>query len=91
MIDRAFSQGGGTVLIPPRVFLTGGLALRSRVRLHLQAGAVFVAALMSRNPGPPVEGDANRRHLLFAIDAEEIAVRGRHDRWQWQWSGILAP
>ena len=38
-IDHAYSQGGGTVIVPKGVFLTGGVYLRSNVRLHLLKGA----------------------------------------------------
>ena len=79
-IDHAASLGGGTVWISSGDFLTGGLVLRSRVTLHLEAGAILRG---SRNeddyiyhPGPPENGDANGRHLLFALDAEDIAITG---------------
>ncbi len=79
-IDQAAAAGGGTVVIPPGNFLTGGLVLRSRVTLHLEAGAVLRGSQRVEDyeyrPGPPVEGDANGRHLLFALDAEDIAITG---------------
>jgi polygalacturonase len=40
-IDHAFEVGGGAVYVPPGDFLSGGLVLRSRVTLYLQAGAVL--------------------------------------------------
>jgi polygalacturonase len=79
-IDQAASAGGGTVVIPAGDFLTGGLALRSRITLHLEPGAILRGSPRVEDydyhPGPPVEGDANGRHLLFAIDAEDIAITG---------------
>ena len=79
-IDQAATDGGGTVVIPPGNFLSGGLVLRSRVTLHLEAGAVLCGSQRVEDyqyrPGPPVEGDANGRHLLFALDAEDIAITG---------------
>lgn len=80
-IDEAASSGGGTVVIPAGDFLTGGLVLRSRITLHLEPGAILRGSPRvedyGNRSGPPVEGDANGRHLLFAIDAEDIAITGR--------------
>jgi polygalacturonase len=80
-IDHAFEAGGGTVLVPPGIFLAGGLVLRSRVTLYLQAGAVLRGSTdvndYEYHAGPPEEGDANGRHLIFARDAEDIAIIGQ--------------
>lgn len=46
-IDQCFLQGGGRVVIPAGVFLTGGLRLRSNVALYLKAGAILKG---SRDP-----------------------------------------
>lgn len=79
-IDAAHHAGGGVVSLPPGIFLTGGLRLYSHVTLHLEAGSVLRGSPhvddYDYHPGPPVEGDANGRHLLFAQDAEDIAVTG---------------
>jgi polygalacturonase len=80
-IDHAFEAGGGTVSVPPGIFLAGGLVLRSRVTLYLQAGAVLRGSAdvndYDYHAGPPQEGDANGRHLIFARDAEDIAIVGQ--------------
>jgi len=80
-IDHAFEAGGGAVSMPPGIFLTGGLVLRSRVTLYLQAGAVLRGSTdvndYEYHAGPPQEGDANGRHLIFARDAEDIAIIGQ--------------
>jgi polygalacturonase len=80
-IDHAFEAGGGAVSMPPGIFLTGGLVLRSRVTLYLQAGAVLRGSTdvndYEYHAGPPQEGDANGRHLIFARDAEDIAIVGQ--------------
>lgn len=46
-IDQCFGMGGGEVVIPKGIFLTGGIRLRSNVTLRLQSGAVLKG---SRNP-----------------------------------------
>ena len=79
-IDFASGAGGGVVSLPAGVFLTGGLVLLSHLTLHLGAGAVLRGSPnvddYDYHPGPPMEGDANGRHLLFAQDAEDIAITG---------------
>ena len=40
-IDDCFTAGGGRVVVPAGVYLTGGLRLRSNVMLYLQSGAVL--------------------------------------------------
>jgi alpha-L-rhamnosidase len=40
-IDRAAAAGGGTVVIPKGVFLSGAIFLKPGVNLHLDAGAVL--------------------------------------------------
>jgi len=46
-IDDCFLAGGGRVLIPSGVYLTGGLRLRSGVELYLESGAILKG---SRDP-----------------------------------------
>lgn len=79
-IDRAHEAGGGVVVLGPGVYLSGGLQLRSNVTLRVEAGAKLLGSSRvddyAYHPGPPEEGDANGRHLIFALDAENIAVEG---------------
>ncbi len=44
-IDECFLHGGGEVVIPTGVFLTGGLRLRSNVTLHLLENAVLQGSI----------------------------------------------
>ena len=46
-IDECFKMGGGEVVVPAGVFVTGGIRLRSNITLHLLENAVLKA---SRNP-----------------------------------------
>jgi polygalacturonase len=46
-IDDCFLAGGGRVLIPNGIYLTGGLRIRSGVELYLESGAILKG---SRNP-----------------------------------------
>ena len=40
-IDECFLAGGGRVIIPCGVFLTGGIRIRSNVELYLESGAIL--------------------------------------------------
>ncbi|GGX96086.1 glycoside hydrolase family 28 protein [Pseudoduganella dura] len=40
-IDHVAGQGGGTVVVPPGVFVSGALFLKPKVNLHLARGAVL--------------------------------------------------
>ena len=79
-IDAAFQAGGGLVYAPPGKFLTGGLELKSRVTLYLEAGCVLLGSPnigdYTYHPGPPVKGDANGHHLIFAQHAEDVTLCG---------------
>jgi hypothetical protein len=69
-IDACHQAGGGTVYVPPGEYLAGGLLLRSRVAIYLEAGTTVYA---STRP------DDYRRHgpnLISARKAEFISVLG---------------
>ena len=57
-IDACFLAGGGRVVIPCGVFLTGAVRLRSRVELYLESGAVL------RGSRDPADYDSFRSDLL---------------------------
>lgn len=44
-IDSCFLNGGGRVVIPNGIFLTGGLRLRSNVALYLESGAILKGSI----------------------------------------------
>jgi polygalacturonase len=69
-IDACHQAGGGTVYVPSGEYLTGGLLLRSRVTIYLEAAATIYA---STRP------DDYRRHgpnLITARKAEFVSVIG---------------
>ena len=80
-IAQCVASGGGRVLIPEGTFLTGAVRLRSRVELHLVAGATL---LFSTDPAkyPNVltrwEGNDvfNYSPLVYAFRETDIAVTG---------------
>jgi len=80
-IEACVAAGGGRVLIPEGTFLTGAIRLRSRVELHLVAGATL---LFSTDPHqyPNVltrwEGNDlfNYSPLVYAFRETDIAITG---------------
>ena len=80
-VAAAVAVGGGRVLIPEGTFLTGAIRLKSRVELHLVAGATL---LFSTDPHqyPNVltrwEGNDvfNYSPLIYAFRETDIAITG---------------
>lgn len=79
-IDACHTAGGGVVYVPPGVYLCGTVIIKSNVTLYLEAGATLLGskdlADYTPQPGPPLKGDANQKHLIFARDAENIGLCG---------------
>lgn len=81
-IDACHAQGGGTVFFGPGVYLCGTLRLRSRIALHIGAGATLQAApraadfefiqpkIWSRVDVPPF------RAFIYGEDLDEITLCG---------------
>ena len=81
-IDACAAGGGGTVVVPAGRFLVGTVQLRSRLTLHLEAGAVLVGStrreayrFVDAPPGCALK--AQRIGLVTAFGAEDVAVTGR--------------
>lgn len=79
-IDDISSAGGGGVYAPPGIFLVGGLELKSGVTFYLEAGCVLLGSASIEDypyhPGPPMKGDSNGHHLLFAQNSENLMICG---------------
>src|SRR5579883_1671908 len=79
-IEQCAAAGGGTVYLPPGRYLSGTVVLKSNVTFHLEAGATLLGSTdladYRHQDGPPVKGDANGKHLLFARDASNVTLRG---------------
>ena len=70
-IDACANAGGGRVTVPRGVFMTGSLRLKSRVELHLEAGAVILGSLK--------HGDYDRNiwsALILAKGARGVSITG---------------
>jgi polygalacturonase len=78
-VDDCAGKGGGTVLVPAGIWLTGSVGLKSQVTLRLEAGAVLRGS-SSLDDYPP-NGFKHRelgetRSLLWAMHQSDISVCG---------------
>jgi polygalacturonase len=80
-IDGLAEQGGGTLIVPTGVWLTGPIVFRSNIRLHLEKGALILFT-PDRTAYPLIEtsyeGIADRRcqSPLSGRNLENIALTG---------------
>lgn len=98
-IEKCNAEGGGRVVVPQGVFLTGAIYLKSNVNLHVSEGATL---LFSRDSSDyPIvftrwEGMEcmNYSAFIYAYEEENIAITGKglldgnadNDNW-WYWCG----
>ena len=74
------SQTGGTVLVPAGVFLTGLIELKSKVTLSLAEGSTLLGSTSiddyKFDSGSSAHNGPNPRHLIFAMNAEDVSISG---------------
>ena len=85
-IETVFANGGGRVIVPKGVFLTGTVRLQDHIELHLEEGAVL--------KGSPDLADYNEfeeypqnfqseregwsgKHLILAVEKEDVSITGK--------------
>lgn len=102
-VAACHEAGGGRVVIPSGVYLTGPIHLKSNVNLHLMKGATLRFGTDPRRYLPLVftrwEGVEcmNYSALIYAFEQENIAVtgegvldgQGSEEHW-WSWKGNSA-
>jgi polygalacturonase len=71
-IDQVNNEGGGKVIIPPGIFLSGTLALKSNVELTLEKGAVLLGSIDIKDYYR-IEND---NALIIARDQHDIKISG---------------
>ncbi len=81
-IATCSAQGGGRVVVPSGVFLTGALRLESNINLHLAEGATlrfdpnpekYLPVVLTRWEGIEC---MNYSPLIYALDRENVAITG---------------
>ena len=101
-IDACNQAGGGRVVVPEGIYLSGAIHLKSNVNLHLEEGAIISFFTNTDHYLPVVytrfEGTEcmNFSPLVYAIEQENIAITGKgtlngnggkQNWWQWSRSG----
>src|SRR5690349_8817807 len=98
-IAACSAQGGGRVVVPPGVFITGAIHLESNINLHVSEGATlrfssdpaaYLPAVLTRWEGIEC---MNYSPLIYALDRENVAVTGSgtldgsasDENW-WKWA-----
>jgi polygalacturonase len=71
-VDAVRQAGGGTLIVPAGIFLTGPFDLCSGINLHLDAGSTILFS-----PQLLPSEDGKMRPLLLARDAHDIEISGR--------------
>ena len=78
-IDKCYENGGGTVLVPPGIFMTGTIHLKSNINLYLESGATIKGSPDLKDyenfqrPG----FDTVQYGMLFTYQAENVSITGR--------------
>lgn len=86
-IEAAAANGGGTVKVPAGNYLCGSIRLKSNINLHLEAGAVIIAAPQSSNAYdeteefiPPAYQDGGhtyfRNSLIWGEKLDNVSITG---------------
>ncbi len=99
-VSACSTAGGGRVLVPEGIFLTGPIHLRSNVNLHLADGATvrfmrdrarYLPSVFTRWEGMEL---MNYSPLIYAFEQENVAVTGAgtldggaNDAYWWPWKG----
>jgi glycosyl hydrolase family 28 len=78
VIDKCFSDKGGTVLIPAGDFLSGTLELKSNVTIHLSAAAKLLGSPKREDytAGKGVPSGNGNIVFLYAVNANNVTIEG---------------
>ena len=83
-IDACYKAGGGMVYCPPGDYLTGLIQIKSNVNLYIEAGATLLGSgeqsdysELSRDILPVLGRLSPSTHLVYAHDADNVAITGR--------------
>ena len=99
-IDKCNSEGGGKVIVPPGIYYTRSIYLKSNVNLHLEEGAElrfstdpqdYLPVVYTRWEGVEMMG---LKPLIYAYEEENIGLTGKgvlngqasNENW-WAWCG----
>lgn len=82
-IDAAFLAGGGRVVVPCGMFLTGGIRIRSNIELYLESGAIL------RGSRDPEDYMAYKDDTLEPVEMEDMTGKSATTVSTSRWSNGL--
>lgn len=76
-IDACYAAGGGTVYVPPGIFVTGTIILKSNINLYLEAGSeIKGSADIKDYPAIGTKSELRNTFLIYAREANNISILG---------------
>lgn len=76
-VAACVNQGGGTVMVPAGVYLTGTIRLYSHIRLHLDMGARLLGSPHLRDyPAMATSSENRNTALIIAEGAHDVVIDG---------------
>jgi polygalacturonase len=77
-IDKCFENGGGTVYVPPGIYMTGTIHLKSNINLYLERGSTLKGSpdLKDYKSYKTANYDSSRYGILFTHLAENVSITG---------------
>lgn len=81
-IDKAYVEGGGTVIVPAGIYLISGIEIKSNINFVIEGGAVVYGSkdmqLYPSHKGFDQHGKAIMRKYLISINnAENVSLSGK--------------
>ena len=71
-IDAASGKGGGTVEVPPGIFLSGPIHLADQINLHLAGGATLRMLPLDKYPG----GTTDPENFIGGVGLRDVVISG---------------
>jgi len=78
-IDECVKRGGGRIIVPEGVWLTGPIQFKSNIDLHLEKGALIIFS-KDHNDYPIIQNPVNKSFMvaspIYGFSLENIAITG---------------
>jgi len=78
-IEECVNRGGGRVIVPAGVWLTGPIQFKSNINLHLEKGALIIFS-KDHNDYPIIQNPVNKSFIvaspIYGFRLENIAITG---------------
>lgn len=75
-IDAAYREGGGKVIVPEGVFLTGPIVLKSNIDFHVEKGGVILGSTKVADYRTSVRQNEVARALIYAEGVSNLSITG---------------